>query len=266
MHSAIYSGWLEHRRMAPRRHAFRYRLFMAYLDLAELDSVFAGRWLWSTRRMALARFDRRDHLGDPSVPLDRAVRDLVAERIGRRPLGPIRLLTQLRTFGYVFNPVSFYYCFDEADQRLDAIVAEVNNTPWGERHCYVLDAAPAGADSRWVRARSAKAMHVSPFHPMALDYRWGFRVPDERLAVHMALTPREDPAPPLFDALLMLRRRRITGLALATTLLRFPLMPQRVIAAIHWQALRLWLKRVPVHDHPGRRVAPATDALTRSQP
>ena len=96
MHSAIYRGWLEHRRAAPRRHAFRYPLFMVYLDLAELDRVFAGRWLWSTRRPALLRFDRRDHLGDPAIPLDQAVRDLVAERTGTRPQGPIRLLTHLR--------------------------------------------------------------------------------------------------------------------------------------------------------------------------
>ena len=118
MHSALYHGWLDHRRLAPRRHAFRYRLFMAYLDLAELDQVFRGRWLWSTRRAALARFDRRDHLGDPAQPLGDAVRALVAERTGHKPEGPIRLLTHLRHFGYVFNPVSFYYCFDAADRTV----------------------------------------------------------------------------------------------------------------------------------------------------
>jgi DUF1365 family protein len=130
MHSAIYHGWLRHRRHAPSRHAFRYRLFLMYLDLAELDTVFRGRWLWSARRMALARFDRTDHLGDPDVPLDRAVRDLVESRGGRRPAGPIRLLTHLRYFGHCFNPVSFYYCFDAGDTRVETVVAEVNNTPW----------------------------------------------------------------------------------------------------------------------------------------
>src|ERR1700759_5599691 len=111
MHSAIYIGWLSHRRHGPRVHAFPQRLFMVYLDLAELDQVFAGRWCWSTRRRALARFDRRDHMGDPHLPLDESIRRLVAERTGHRPDGPVRLLTHLRYFGHVFNPVSFYYCF-----------------------------------------------------------------------------------------------------------------------------------------------------------
>lgn len=258
MHSALYCGWLDHRRRTPRRHALRYRLFMAYLDLAELNTVFEGRWLWSTTRRALARFDRRDHLGDPALPLDQAVRDLVAERTGWRPAGPIRMLTHLRYFGYVFNPVSLYYCFDAAGREVEAVVAEVNNTPWGERHCYVLRQLAPGA--RWLQARSVKAMHVSPFHPMALTYDWRLGTPDEALVVHMALHPAADPqtpgtpdgpkAAPVFGATLALRRVPISGAALAGTLLRFPWMTAKVVAAIHWEALRLWFKRVPVHDHP----------------
>lgn len=261
MHSAIYRGWLRHRRAAPRPHAFAYPLFMMYLDLNELDEVFAGRWCWSTRRRALARFDRSDHLGDAAVPLADAVRDLVAAQTGRRPAGPIRLLTHLRYFGYGFNPVSFYYCWDAADREVEAIVAEVHNIPWRERHCYVLaDGAGEGAQAgpagpRWRQYRSAKAMHVSPFHPMALEYHWAFRTPGDRLAVRMALAGHGDAAgsAPVFDASLALERRPITGTTLAGVLLRFPLMTAQVVAAIHWQALRLWLKRVPVHDHPGPR-------------
>lgn len=259
MHSAIYHGWLEHRRLVPRPHAFRYRLFMLYLDLGELDTVFRGRWLWSTTRAALARFDRRDHLGDPALPLDESVRRLVAERTGRRPDGPIRLLTHLRYFGYGFNPVSFYYCFDGAGTRVETVVAEVNNTPWGERHCYVLPQA-AGADRHWLQARSTKAMHVSPFHPMALDYDWRLSAPGESLLVHMSLRPH-DGSPRSFAATLALQRRAIGAAALAGVLLRFPFMTAQVIAAIHWQALRLWLKRVPVHDHPGAAGATSTKSM-----
>lgn len=248
MHSAIYAGQLDHRRHLPRRHVFRYGLFMVLLDLDELDTVFAGRWLWSTTRRAVARFDRRDHLGDPGVALATAVRDLVAQRTGTRSAGPIRLLTQLRYFGYVFNPVSFYFCFDADGRGVTAIVAEVNNTPWGERHCYVVVPEREGD---WLVARTDKVMHVSPFQPMALQYEWRFQVGGGPWRIAMALRPRGEPsALPVFHALMALERRAITGHSLATTLLRFPWMTLKVIAAIHWEALRLWAKRVPVHDHP----------------
>ncbi len=260
MQSAIYQGTIRHRRFSPASHAFSYRMFMLYLDLAELDEVFAGSRLFSSSRKAAAEFRRSDHLGDPDVPLDEAVRDLVEDRTGNRPSGPIRLLTHLRYFGYVFNPVSFYYCFDRTDSEVETIVAEVNNTPWGERHCYVLPAAESESakeqgDPRFLRFSPEKVMHVSPFMPMDVGYDWRFGPPHKRLNVHMANLENGSRS---FDATLQLQRRALSPAALRRVLLAFPLMTLRIIVAIHWQALRLWLKKVPVYDHPQKHQAKET--------
>ncbi len=255
--SAIYTGMIRHRRMQPAAHAFDYRVCMLYLDLAELPQVFDGSWLFSARRRALAEFRRADHLGDTAVPLDQAVRELVEERCGRRPVGPIRLLTHLRYFGYVFNPVSFYYCFDSSGAEVEFIVAEVNNTPWGERHCYVLEAGQPGpgsaaAQRRQLRFQPAKAMHVSPFMPMDTAYDWRFAAPGKCLSVHMA---NLQDGKKMFDATLSMQHRAITPAALAWVLISYPLMTLKIMAAIHWQALRLWLKKCPVYDHPDKHAS-----------
>lgn len=245
MESALYIGRVEHRRLTPVPHRFVVPMFMVYLDLDELDDVFRRRWLWSTRRRAIAAFDRRDHIGDPALPLDTAVRQLVESRTGRRPRGPIRLLTHLRYFGYIFNPVSFFYCFSPGGSDLEAIVADITNTPWGERHQYVLPIAAGQAPRS--RHLLSKQFHVSPFLPMDLDYDWRFRRPGRQLSVHMS-TRRH--GAPLFDATLSLARTEITGLSLAMVLTRHPFMTARVVAGIYWHALRLWIKRVPFHSHP----------------
>lgn len=246
MNSGIYEGAVRHRRFSPVGHEFTYRLFMLYLDLEELPTVFRDRWLWSVDRGNLASFTRADHIGDPSVPLEECVRRLVETRTGHRPTGPIRLLTHLRYFGYVFNPVSFYFCYDPSGTRVDTIVAEITNTPWGERHCYVLGPDDNRATSRRKRYRLDKVFHISPFMSMDMTYDWRFSEPSSRLTVHME-NHRE--GRPLFDATMRLTRREICGTSLARVLVQYPLMTARVIGAIHWQALMLWMKGVPVHPH-----------------
>lgn len=259
MRSALYTGRLRHRRFAPVLHEFGYDIFMMYIDLAELAEVFRGRWLWSTRRPAPAWLRRKDYLGPESLSIDAAVRACVTDRTGLRPVGPIRMLTHLRYFGVGFNPVTFYYCFDEGDERVETIVAEITNTPWGERHSYVLAAAKHPGQDRFLRFRLDKQFHVSPFMPMQIAYDWRFSAPGERLAVHMQNFHEGQKC---FDATLDLQRREIGTASLARTLLNQPCMTARVVGAIYWQALRLKLKGTPFHAHPRGASGNATHIST----
>ena len=247
MESALYAGWVRHRRRGPRPHAFRYRLFMLWLDLDELDTAFKGRWLWSVDRPNLAAFHRRDYFGDPAHPLAESVRQLVEARTGRRPTGPIRLLTHPRYFGYGFNPVSFYYCYGADGVTLETVLAEVRNTPWNERHVYVLPMSQNRGRADRPAFRTAKEFHVSPFLPMRLDYRWRFSLPGRSLGTHLENLDGDEV---VFDATLSLRRQPLTGTNLARALVRFPFMTGQVMFGIYWQALRLWLKGAPVYRHP----------------
>ncbi len=245
--SAIYEGWVRHRRFEPVEHSFRYRFFLAYLDLAELPGVLDPFPLYSARRRAPTRFRRSDYLGDPARPLDQCVRDVVADSGAPRPQGPVRLLTGLRYFGHSFNPVSFYYCFDPTGRAVEAVVAEVENIPWGERHAYVLERR--GRTGQVLTDELEKTHHVSPL--MGMDQTYSFRAsePGERLQVHIDSTPREGGAK-TFDATLSLRRRELSRPLMLGLLARYPANSLGTVAKIYAQAARLKLKGARYYPHP----------------
>jgi hypothetical protein len=267
--SAVYEGWVRHRRFDPVEHSFRYRFFLTYLDLAELPGVLDPFPLYSARRRAPARFRRADYLGDPARQLDQCVRDVVADSGAPRPAGPVRLLTGLRYLGHTFNPVSFYYCFDPTGRRVEAVVAEVENIPWGERHAYVLERGDR--EGKVLTDELEKTHHVSPL--MGMDQTYSFRAsePGERLQVHIESRPREgrpgDTHPgdgnsaaagsspacstaKTFDATLSLRRRELSRPLMLGLLARYPAMSLQVVMKIYAQAARLKLKGARYYPHP----------------
>jgi DUF1365 family protein len=248
--SAVYEGWIRHRRFEPVEHDFRYRLFLMYLDLGELPRVLDRYPLWSARRPAPARFRRADFMGDPDRPLAECARDAVEEQTGDRPAGPVRMLANLRTLGHVFNPVCFYYCFDATGERVEAVVADVNNIPWGERHPYVL--ARGERQGTVLVEELDKVLHVSPL--MGMDQTYAFRAtePGDELVVQIESRP-SDGEGKAFDATLSMRRHELSGPLLTRMLVRYPAMSLQVVARIYAQTLRLKLKGARYFPHPGGR-------------
>ena len=250
MESCIYEGRVKHTRTDPVLHRFSYRMFMMYLDLDELPTLFRKRWLWSATRPALARFRREDHLGASDEPLSESIRSLVERQTGTRPKGPIRVLTNLSYFGYCFNPVSFYYCFDREGRDVEAIVVEIHNTPWGELFCYVLGEQQNAGTQKEKKFRLSKDFHISPFMDMDMRYEWQFTDPGD--SVHVLMTSYRN-GNMLFDAELSMERREMTGPQLSRMLTKYPFMNVKIIWGIYWQALRLKIKGAKFYTHPSKR-------------
>jgi hypothetical protein len=245
MESGIYTGTLRHRRFSPVWHDFTYPLFMVFLDIDRIPELTQispflsyNRWNWAT-------FDERDHFGNPRLPLRQRLETDAAQAGLSLPAGPIYLLTHLRYLGYCFNPVSFFYCYGPSGD-LKAVLAEVNNT-FGETRNYWLSAEQQKPLESARHFRVPKKLHVSPFMAMDLEYDFIFTPPNADLVVHMNTRQHGQI---FFDATLKLEKHPWTSESLHQALLRHPWMTAKVIRAIHWQALRLFFKKVPVFTHP----------------
>ncbi|MEL7498188.1 MAG: DUF1365 domain-containing protein [Planctomycetota bacterium] len=266
--SAIYEGTVRHRRNLPKIHQFDFQFFMLLLDLDEISSIFKNSWFWSTRKWCLCRFNEAEHVkkyrelstsGTPNQLRDRveiAVREMGVEQ----PIGSIRVLTQLSYFGFAMNPVSFYYCYSPDGSQMVAVLAEVNNTPWGEQHLYLVPATEA-KPSKTIRSGDIdKVFHVSPFMNQEMQYRMAFTAPDSSLAVkienhltsdHELAQSPESPGK-IMDVTLSLKRKPWSLQRLNWLLLKYPAISFRVFAGIYWNALLLYLKKIPFVPHPNK--------------
>ncbi len=244
--SAVYEGTLHHRRLRPVEHRFAYPVWMLFLDLDELPDALDRHPLFSARRAAPVRFRAEDHLPGPEPELADRARELVRQRTGRSPGGPVRILGAPRFLGLGYNPVTFLYLYSEDSERVEAVVAEVTNTPWGERHAYVL---PRSDPDGPIEGQVEKRMHVSPFMPMDQTYSWSASVPGERLRIRIA---NEERGEVVFEAALSMRRRPLERATMTRALFRHAPQVPAALARIYANALRLRLKRVRYHPHPGR--------------
>lgn len=242
LQSALYVGEVFHSRKKPKPHSFKYRLFMLYLDLEELDDVLQLSKFWGRSRLAIARFKREDFHGDPTQPLAQSVLDTVERVLCFRPTGPVRMLANFRYFGVIMNPLVVYYCFDSSGTKLEALVAEVNNTPWNEKHPYVLDCRTAAFDGEFQKHKFSKEFTVSPFNPLNMVYHWESSLPRERVRIKIE---NEQHGEIVFNACLNLERVELSGSVLTKILIQFPLLSVKVISAIYWQAMNIFIKGNP---------------------
>ncbi len=246
MKSAIYRGSVFHSRKKPFDHEFKYSLYMAYVNLKEINNILPNSFLWAINKKALISFNRRDYLERPEKKLIDAAKNLVFERIGKKIKGPIYLLAHLRTYGHCFNPVSFYYCFDKSEKKIDAIIAEVTNTPWKQRYCYVLDCQNSENKNIFKNIKDKK-LHVSPFFPMDHEYHFSISKPEKTITIKI---DNLNQGVKVHEALLSLNKEDFSKKSLIKALINFPFMTVKVVTAIHWQAIKLWFKGAKLYNNP----------------
>lgn len=249
INSRLYRGSVRHRRHLPKKHAFTYQVFQVWLDLDEADNVHKLCPFWSSNRFNLVQFRRSDYMAG-EANLKQTIINRIKQETGKNFSGKVYLLTNLRYYGFCFNPVSFYFCYNDKEQ-LEFILSEVNNTPWNERHTYVHELDPSQKNhspTDSLTFNHKKDFHVSPFMPMNLDYKSQFNINASTLVVHMELFKQDDF---MFDATMNLKGEPLTKKSAWLVPFRYPLMCFKVVAGIYWQALKLWLiKGIAYIPHP----------------
>ncbi|MCW8329358.1 DUF1365 domain-containing protein [Photobacterium sp. SDRW27] len=260
MNSALFVGSIRHRRFSPVKHAFTYPMFMPLIDLDELEDLQSSVKGFGLHFLNFARFRTADYLrghdrqysdeaanivtDNKAMSLKMAVVDKVESLTGERVDGRVMLLCQLRYAGLYFSPLNLYYLYDEHD-NWRWVLAEVSNTPWNERHYYVLPAKSDWSGDSW---KEDKAFHVSPFNPMSQQYNWRFRAPEKQLQLHLDIRSMEGNKKVL-DATMLMKRQPFTSKVLWHLIAKTPIQTLKIVVGIYWQALRLWRKGAPFYSH-----------------
>ena len=240
----IYYGTVRHSRFTPFKRMFSYKIFMTFFDINTIEKSFKNSFLFGINKRGLVSYFRKDYHGDQNLSLDEAVRKTIKTKTKYNPKGPIRILTHLRYFGYCFNPVSFFYCYNKEDTEVEMIMAEVTNTPWNERHCYFID----NKKNNKFKQDLKKQFHVSPFWDMDHDYEWYFNEPDKNLNVNMINFKDGNK---IFNATLDLKKKaKLNYKNLILYTLRFPFLTLMVFLRIHFQALILLIRGATFYSHP----------------
>jgi len=241
--SKLLVGNVRHRRFTPKKHELSYSLFMPCIDLDEWPALAEKVWGVGDRWWHWARFNRNDYLGQGA--LKQSVQQKVYELTGNKVEGKVLAVIHLRYLGVYFSPVNFYYLYD-TDGEWRYLLAEVSNTPWNERHYYAIPAEQGDDGENW---RHEKAFHVSPFNPVDQQYQWRLKPITDSLMVHLECHKQGK----VFDATLAMKAQEFSSKSLFLLLVKTPIMAVKMTAGIYWHAFKLWVKGVPVYDHPNNK-------------